>query len=32
MTVTEKMQIGFFGGILVIGLPAIMIGTLLLFG
>lgn len=32
MTMTETLEVGLFGGILMIGLPAILIGAHLLFG
>ncbi len=32
MTMTEKLEISLFGGVLMIGLPAILIGALLIFG
>jgi hypothetical protein len=32
MTMTEKLEVGFFGGVLMIGLPALLIGALVLFG
>jgi hypothetical protein len=32
MTMTEKLEVSLFGGILMIGLPAVLIGTLLIFG
>jgi len=32
MTMTEKLEVSLFGGILMIGLPAILIGGLLIFG
>lgn len=32
MTMTEKLEVGLFGGVLMIGLPSILIGALLFFG
>jgi hypothetical protein len=32
MTMTERAEIGLFGGVVMIGLPAILIGALALFG
>jgi hypothetical protein len=32
MTVTEKIEVSLFGGLLMIGLPALLIGALLIFG
>jgi hypothetical protein len=32
MTMTERIEVGLFGGVLMIGLPALLIGALLIFG
>jgi hypothetical protein len=32
MTMTEKIEVSLFGGLLMIGLPALLIGALLIFG
>ncbi len=31
MTMTERIEVSLFGGIVIIGLPAIMLATLLVF-